>query len=230
MRRRTAAVGIAVLGLGALTACGGGGSTGGPIDSRGPIDIWYSNNEQELAWGEQLVEAWNAEHPDERITAQEIPAGRSSEEVLGAAIAAGTAPCLVFNTAPAAVGQFAKQGGLLDLTQFDGGAEYIEERSGDLATQYASDDGAYFQLPWKANPVRIFYNRDIFAEAGLDPDDPQLSTYDEFLDVARTMLLNRRGPSRCPRRAPSRRRTASRCCRARTAGSEPRRTPTPSSA
>src|SRR5690606_20628129 len=121
-----------------------------------------------------LVEAWNAEHPDEQITAQEIPAGRSSEEVLGAAIAAGTAPRLVFNTAPAAVGQFAKQGGLLDLAQFEGGAAYIEERSGDLAAQYATADGQYFQLPWKSNPVQIFYNRELFAEAGIDPDDPPL--------------------------------------------------------
>jgi ABC-type sugar transport system, periplasmic component len=194
VRGRTVAVGIAALGLVALTACGGGGSAGGPIDARGPIDIWYSNNEQELAWGQQLVEAWNAEHPDEQITAQEIPAGRSSEEVLGAAIAAGTAPCLVFNTAPAAVGQFAKQGGLLDLAQFEGGAEYIEERSGDLAAQYASADGEYFQLPWKSNPVQIFYNRELFAEAGLDPDAPALATYDEFLETARTIVESGAAP------------------------------------
>ncbi len=195
MRRRTTTVGaVAALAAFGLTACGAGGSTGGPLDSTGPIDIWYSNNEQELAWGQQMVEAWNAEHPDEQITAQEIPAGRSSEEVLGAAIAAGTAPCLVFNTAPAAVGQFAKQGGLLDLTRFEGGAEYIEERSGDLAAQYASADGAYFQLPWKSNPVQIFYNRELFAEAGLDPDEPRLATYDEFLDTARTLVESGAAP------------------------------------
>ena len=27
----------------------------------------------------------------------------------------------------------------------------------------------------------IFYNKDLFAKAGLDPDDPKLATYDEFL-------------------------------------------------
>ncbi len=64
-----------------------------------------------------MVEAWNAEHPDEEITAQEIPAGRTSEEVIGAAITAGNAPCLIFNTAPAAVPQFQRQGGLVDPRQ-----------------------------------------------------------------------------------------------------------------
>lgn len=179
---------VAVLAVLGLSACGGGGSTGGALDSRGPIDIWYSNNEQEVAWGEQMVAAWNAENPDEQVTAQQIPAGRSSEEVIGAAIAAGTTPCLVFNTAPSAVGQFAKQGGLLSLSDFEGGDAYIEERSGDLAPQYADADGAYFQMPWKTNPVQIFYNRALFAEAGLDPDDPQLATYDEFLDTARAIV------------------------------------------
>ena len=74
-----------------------------PGSHAGPITIWLSNNAFEVEWGTAMVEAWNAEHPDEEITAQEIPAGRTSEEVIGAAITAGNAPCLVFNTAPAAV-------------------------------------------------------------------------------------------------------------------------------
>src|SRR5690606_41904083 len=43
------------------------------------------------------------------------------------------------------------------------------------------------QLPWKANPVMIFYNKTMFADAGLDPENPSLSTYDEFLETARTL-------------------------------------------
>ena len=80
-----------------------------------------------------MVAAWNAEHPEEKITAQEIPAGKTSEEVIGAAITAGNAPCLVFNTAPAAVPQFQKQGGLVPLDDFPGGEDYIEARTGDDA-------------------------------------------------------------------------------------------------
>jgi len=87
----------------ALGACSSGGASSGGSDSRGDITIWYSNNETEIAWGKQMVSAWNADHPDEQVKAQEIPAGKSSEEVIGAAITAGNAPCLVFNTAPVAV-------------------------------------------------------------------------------------------------------------------------------
>jgi multiple sugar transport system substrate-binding protein len=189
MRRRgallaaTAAVGLF------LTGCGGGQASTGTPDKHGDITIWYSNNEQELAWGKAMVEAWNADHPDEQITAQEIPAGSSSEAVIGASIAAGNAPCLIFNTAPVAVAQFEKQGGLVDLsTAFADGASYIEDRSGPLADPYQNADGDYFQIPWKSNPVVIFYNKALFADAGLDPDDPKLATYDEFLDTSRTLV------------------------------------------
>jgi multiple sugar transport system substrate-binding protein len=191
MQRRIAKIlaTTAALGL-ALAACGsnGGGGGGGSTDAmqaKGPITIWYSNNEAEVAWGKAMVEAWNSAHADQKIEAQEIPAGKSSEEVIGAAITAGTAPCLVFNTAPAAVGQFQRQGGLVDLSKFPDGTSYIEGRSGDVAQQYKGTDGGYYQLPWKSNPVMIFYNKDLFKKAGLDAETPKLSTYDEFLAAAK---------------------------------------------
>ncbi|PJJ65442.1 extracellular solute-binding protein [Compostimonas suwonensis] len=186
-RLRLTMAAAAAASLLALTACSSGGG-GGSTEARGDITIWYSNNEQEVAWGKQMVEAWNADNPDEQIKAQEIPAGTSSEEVIGAAIAAGNAPCLIFNTAPAAVPQFEKQGGLVSLSSFSDGDSYIEERSGDIAQQYTSADGQYFQMPWKSNPVMIFYNKDMFAQAGLDPENPELSTYDDFLATSKALV------------------------------------------
>jgi len=177
---------------GMLAACGGGsGSSTKATDQqskKGPIKIWYSNNPDEVAWGKQAVAAWNADHPDEQATAQEIPAGRSSEEVIGAAITAGNTPCLIYNTAPVAVPQFQKQGGLVDLSTFPDGAKYIESRTGDAASQYASADGDYYQMPWKSNPVMYFYNKAIMTAAGIDPENPPLATYDEFLATAKTIV------------------------------------------
>ncbi len=156
--------------------------------AKGPIKIWYSNNEFEVKWGKDMVAAWNAAHPDQQVDAQEIPAGKSSEEVIGAAITAGNAPCLVFNTAPVAVPQFQKQGGLVALDSFPDGAQYIKDRTGDLADQYKSADGKMYQLPWKSNPVVLFYNKDLFKKAGLDAGHPKLGTQAEFLDTARTLV------------------------------------------
>ena len=192
--KKTTTLGLSlVFALGAA-ACGSDDDGGGGSDATsatGPIKIWLSNNPEEIAWGEKMVDAWNAEHPDEEVTAQEIPAGKSSEEVIGAAITAGNAPCLVFNTSPAAVPQFQKQGGLVPLDSFPDGKEYVEARTGEAAEQYQSSDGSYYQLPWKANPVMIFYNKDMMKKAGVDPENPPLATYDEFLDDQREDRVQR---------------------------------------
>lgn len=69
-----------------------------------------------------MVASWNKLHPGEKVTGQQIPAAQSSEEVIGAAITAGSEPCLIYNTAPAAVPTFQQQGGLVSLSSFPGGS------------------------------------------------------------------------------------------------------------
>lgn len=184
--RAAALIGATALVITGCSSGGGGGGGEGAAEGTGPIDIWLSNNEQEVAWGQAVVEAWNAEHPDEKVTAQEIPAGSSSEEAITAAITAGTAPCLVYNVAPAAVSGWVKQGGLVDLSTMDGGSDYITERGGDVEA-YASD-GSFYQLPWKSNPVMVMYNKALFEAAGIDPEDPQMNTYDAFLEGAKAIV------------------------------------------
>ncbi|MGH9246438.1 MAG: extracellular solute-binding protein [Acidimicrobiales bacterium] len=188
MKRTLLAAVLAVLLI--APSCGGDDDddNGDATTSRGPITIWLSNNAEEKAWGEAMVAAWNEENPDDEVTAQEIPAGQTSEEVIGAAITAGNAPCLIFNTAPAAVPQFQRQGGLVALDDFEDADDYVEARTAERAEQYRSLDGNLYQMPWKANPVMIFYNRAMFQQAGLDPDNPPLGTYDEFLETARTLV------------------------------------------
>src|SRR5690606_12435371 len=165
----------------------GGGSGAGSADGEGPIDISLSNNEQEVAGGTAVVDAWNAEHPDAQVMAQEIPAGSSSEEAITAAITAGTAPCLVYNISSAAVPGWVRQGGLVNLSELEDGASYIEDRVGDGAQTYLTDDG-YYQLPWKSNPVMVMYNKAVFEKAGIDPENPDMATYDDFLAGARKIV------------------------------------------
>lgn len=196
MQRRRILISILTAGAiaGTLAACGSSGGAADAMKAHGPITIWYSNNAQEVAWGKAMVKSWNAAHPKEQIKAQEVPAGKSTEEVLGAAITAGTTPCLVFNNLPAVTGQFQKQGGLVDLSKFPDGDSYIKARSGASADQYKSADGSFYQMPWKQNPVQIFYNKDIFAKAGLNADAPDLSTYDKFLAAAKQIQSSGAAP------------------------------------
>ena len=70
MKVRIAAAAAITLTFG-LAACGGGGSgtsASSANNAQGPITIWYSNNAQEVAWGEQMVASWNTLHPSEKVT------------------------------------------------------------------------------------------------------------------------------------------------------------------
>ena len=57
-----------------------------------------------------------------------------------------------------------------------------------MADQYKSPDGQFYQMPWKSNPVMIFYNKKLFAKAGLDPNHPNLSSYAGFLAAAKKIV------------------------------------------
>jgi multiple sugar transport system substrate-binding protein len=195
MRTKLLSVSAAVLALGLTAACGGGSDSGEAQSSTGPIKVWLSNNPEEISWGRAMVKEWNSAHSGQKVTAQEIPAGKTSEEVIGAAITAGNAPCLVFNTSPAAVPQFEKQGGLVALDQFPGAKSYIESRSGSSADQYASPDGKFYQMPWKQNPVMIFYNKSLFKKAGIDAANPPLKTYAQFLAASKKIVGSKTAPS-----------------------------------
>lgn len=163
--------------------------------SRGPITVWFSYDQFELQWGADLVKRWNAEHPDEPIRMQEIPAGRSSEEVITAAITAGTTPDLLFSVALAPLPMWARSGGLVDLATFDGAERYAEERTGAERVEQFRIDGSLYVLPWKTGPVMIMYNKELFAAAGLDPENPGMDSYGSFLDGAQALVSSGAAPS-----------------------------------
>ena len=83
----------------------------------------------------------------------------------------------------------------MPLDGFSGAKSYIEARSGASADQYKSPDGKFYQIPWKQNPVMIFYNKDLFKKAGLDPNNPKLSTYDDFLATSKKIVDSKAAPS-----------------------------------
>ena len=189
MRSKILTVSAAVLALGMTAACGGGSGSGDAASATGPIKVWLSNNPEEIAWGKAMVKAWNAAHPDEKVTAQEIPAGKTSEEVIGAAITAGNAPVpgLQHRARPRCRSSRSRAA-WSPLDELPGGADYIEARSRRRRRPVQVAGREVLPDPVEANPVMIFYNKDLFKKAGLDPDNPPLSTYDEFLATSKKIV------------------------------------------
>ncbi|MFW5972808.1 MAG: ABC transporter substrate-binding protein [Bacteroidota bacterium] len=147
------------------------------------LSYWTAPNPEEYALARHLVDEWNTANPDIQVSVQPIPAGQSSEEILLAAVAAGTTPDLCSNIWPGITQDFIRAGGLLRLDQFSDFDSLMQSRlPEDLLESFRAADGHYYQIPWKTNPIMMQYNVGLFHEAGVD-NPPR--TYSEYLDAAR---------------------------------------------
>jgi lactose/L-arabinose transport system substrate-binding protein len=78
--------------------------------------------------------------------------------------------------------QFVQLGVLADLT--DQVAPYVEKMNEYKWHQATADDRIY-AMPWDSGPCAVFYRRDIFEQAGVDPES--LATWDDYYEAAKTI-------------------------------------------
>jgi len=78
--------------------------------------------------------------------------------------------------------QFVSLGVLADLTS--NVQPYISQFN-PYRWQQASAEGKYYAMPWDSGPVAIFYRRDLFQKAGVDPDS--IKTWDDYYSAAKTI-------------------------------------------
>ena len=51
--------------------------------------------------------------------------------------------------------------------------------------QQAQLDGHYYAMPWDSGPVAVYYRRDVFEKAGVDP--ATIKTWEDFYEAAKTI-------------------------------------------
>ncbi len=158
---------------------------------------WSSQNPQERELARVLTERWNAENPGVQVTLQPLPAGQSSEEVLLAAIVAGTTPDVCSNIWPGILSDFIRAGGVVALDTLPGFEAFLNARvPAELHDRFRSDDGHFYQIPWKTNPIMMLYNRGMLRAAGV-MRPPR--TYGEFLQAAARVTADTDGDGQIDR-------------------------------
>lgn len=119
-----------------------------------------------------LVAAWNEKNPDRKINLTYIPHTEMVPK-LAQAIASGEVPDLMgldLIYGP----QFASAGQLEDVTSyFDGDATIKTASPGHI--KVATYDGKLYGVPLYADVSALFWNKDLFKKAGLDPEKPPTS-------------------------------------------------------
>src|SRR5262244_770312 len=115
---------------------------------------------------DKLIEMWNAKFPDRHISLTYIPHAEMVAK-LAQAIASGDVPDLMgmdLIYAP----QFEKAGQLVDITEQVGALPELKTASpGHMMV--ATFDKRLYGVPLYADVSALFYNKDLFAKAGLDP-------------------------------------------------------------
>jgi multiple sugar transport system substrate-binding protein len=148
----------------------------------GTVELWHFFTEREAAAIDTVVKDFESTHPNIKVT---IKSGQDDSKVTQA-IGAGNGPDIGLSYSTDIVGKFCSSGAWVDLTP------YIKRDSVDLnqlnatTRQYTEFGGKRCAMPFLADAYGIFYNKDMFAKAGI-AGPPK--TLDELTEDAKKLTV-----------------------------------------
>lgn len=209
--KKTLAVMMSALLVGglALSGCGGGGQTATTAAKAAPteaakteadkteaapaaakassgeqvtitISNWLEAEEATSAIFTELLNDFMAANPDIKVESQAIPFNQYKDQVLIAGTSGNAADVIMGNSQM--MSAFNGAGILADLDSLASKDVLDDIYPGYLSgTTY---DGKVKALSWAPHPIAMYYNKDLFAKAGLDPEKAP-ATWDEMTEDAK---------------------------------------------
>ncbi|MCP2263912.1 ABC transporter substrate-binding protein [Promicromonospora thailandica] len=183
-RSRAAFALVGVLSAGTLAACGS--SSQASDDPTGPVTIEVSIDaglEQAAidAFDERIAQFEKA-NPDIQVETKEFT---WSGTTFAAELAGGTLPDVFpipFTDGRALI----EAGQIADISDLVAELPYADDFNPTIAAAGQAADGAMWAVPIAAYNQGLHYNRRLFEEAGLDPDNPP-TTWDEVREAAKAI-------------------------------------------
>lgn len=192
---------LAALALLALLAAGCRGGADVPADGRTPVVFWHSFVSSTIPALDSLVARFEAEHPEIDLQPQYIPTGDALVQKLITAVRSQTAPDVSWIHANYLEDLVAADA-IYPMSHFIEGPDGLTaEDMADIypaLLQYASYRGTLYSLPMEATNLGLLYNKDLFREAGLDPERPP-QTWEELVSYSERLRLDRNGDGRYER-------------------------------
>lgn len=169
-----------------LAACSSGDDGGGGGDGGGgQIELSINGMPPETDERQRKVflaeiAAFEDEHPDIKIVPHE---GEMDPETFNTRVAGGQLEDVfyVYYTDPAWI---IRQGYAADITEYLDAHPVLAEVKPELHQIFQDEEGRQYGLPTSNYSMGLLYNRDLFEQAGLDPDDPP-ATWPEVREAAR---------------------------------------------
>ncbi|ADA66708.1 MAG: Sugar ABC transporter, periplasmic sugar-binding protein [Thermotoga sp. 47_83] len=153
------------------------------------IVFWTAPNPNQETFWKELVEKWNAEHPDVQIEWSVIPAAGSSEEAILNAIAAGNAPDICTNIFSGFAAQLAEELDVLVAFDEEFGEEFwklADARKMRGILEGWKLNGHYYVIPIYSNPMLFWWRGDLLKELGYEKPP---RTYSEIYELAKKWVV-----------------------------------------
>lgn len=149
------------------------------------INWWHISTESsQAAYWQSLADAYMAEHPNVNIEIT-ILENAAFKERLVTVMQANDPPDLFQSWGGAVLWTYADNGLVRNIApELEG--EWQESFATQAALNLFGQNGEYYGVPYTWGAVGLFYNKALFEQAGLDPDNPP-ATWEEFLDAVQTL-------------------------------------------
>ncbi len=150
------------------------------------IEYWQYNFAGRIEAMDDLIAQFEAENPDVKVIHNSDIAYDNFRDEIAASAPAGVGPDVVtlfYGWIPA----FVDAGYLVPLPEEDFPAEWIESYFSPMVAE-SKFLGQYWSIPTAVRTLALFWNKDLFEAAGLDPEKPP-TTLDELVEMAQALTI-----------------------------------------
>jgi multiple sugar transport system substrate-binding protein len=150
------------------------------------IEYWQYNFGARVDAMNMLIAQFEAENPDIKVIHNSDIAYDNFRDQLAASAPAGVGPDVVtlfYGWIPA----FVDAGYLVPLPSDEFPNEWIESYFSPMVAESKFQD-QYWAIPTAVRSLALFWNKDLFEAAGLDPEQPP-TTLEEFVEMAQALTV-----------------------------------------
>ena len=150
----------------------------------GEITVWSWNIAAEAL--DMLVPDFNKQYPDVKVTVQNMGHADVRDKALAGCAAGGTdlPDVVTIENGEAEVYWARFPDCFVNLTEL--GVEKYKSAFPEFKWPELMAGDAIYSLPWDSGPAIVFYRRDLYQQAGVDP--AKIETWDDFLEAGKKVL------------------------------------------
>lgn len=149
------------------------------------VVIWSWNTAAKSL--QTLIPEFNKLYPDIKVKVVEIPYNEANDK-FRLAVTTGNGFPDVWDTEGPVTNEYIRAKALMDLTDYA-----TPHKDNFVAYKWSevSHENRIYGIPWDTAPVGLFYRRDLFQEAGVDPES--IKTWDDYIEAGKKVTKDKNG-------------------------------------